>query len=359
MRGSGLVHRVDAGAHVEERVAGWKRPQQAPDWAITGWRPTPEIVAMSTLDSYSAVIAAVGGYAVLGIAANGSQPRWLGLGGDPADLHRAALGFFLLRRQALVSVTTMAAPTALRGPRIIGAHPLSRRIVPESDTATDDATEDVAPPAVLTALTTETVAAPATRGDVPAGVAETLREWVDTRRVERLRRGIALRVAEDWQLPAGGILTVEYRVAPGGTDGYLTDAVTGKPLVTAYACRDLHVVAEIAVCPHCLTGTCARCPQPAKPCALCGGWVCGQCAAADGRCPACAAIHKPGTFARRRLQVPRGARVWHGATERCQVTVWEEDGVWSLRRNDHTGTTDSALPGWWVAEIRRFLPGSA
>lgn len=359
LRGNGLVHRIDVGSHVEERVAAWERPQQTPEWAVAGWRPSPEIVAMSTVDSYTAVIAAVGGYAVLGITADGSQPRWLRLGGDPADMHRAAFGRFLLRRQALVSVADMATPAALRGPRIVAARPLSRRVVPELDTASHDGTGDVAPATVLTALTTETVAAPAARVDVPPEVAAALREWVDNRPVERLRRSVALRVAEDWQLPAGGILTVEYRVPAGSTDGYLTDAVTGKPLVTAYACRDWHLVAEIAVCAHCLTGTCAQCPQPATACSLCGGWVCGRCAAGDGRCPACAAIQKPGVLARRKLQVPRGAQVWHGATDRCQVTVWDEGGVWSLRRKDHTGTTDSELPGWWVEEIRRFLPGLA
>jgi hypothetical protein len=168
---------------------------------------------------------------------------------------------------------------------------------------------------------------------LPPTLAAALRQRIDTVEVERLQRDVGLQVEEDWQTPAGDLVTVRYSVTAGATDGYLTDAVDGRPLRGAAVCRSRHVVARLAWCLACRQPTCGRCPDYVRSCALCSGIFCGRCVATeDGRCAACSDLRKLGVLRRRKVGAGWTADAWQGEGPASITTVTRVEGRWSVKR---------------------------
>ncbi|GII25716.1 helicase-related protein [Planosporangium mesophilum] len=359
----GLVRRTVTGSDLSEEVASWETADIAPEWAVAGWFPAPELVAMAELDEYTAVIAAVGEYGLLGVRKADESPRWSMLADDGRlDLVRAALGQVLLGRPALLSMGRSTRPGHVRGPRIIGAELRNRRTAPQLVEGTDSrAAETVT--AMHQALADHSPGdeprAPYGQGSLPAPLAARLRERVAARPLERLTRDLGLHVEEQWWLPVDEIVTVTYRLLPGQVDGYLTDAVTGKPLRVARLCRSRHVVERPDRCASCDEPTCAVCPDRVQRCSLCVRTVCGRCiAAADGRCIACVDFRKLGMLERRRVGKPLSASVWQAKDTHTTITVIRAREQWTLERSGQHGTVAFPLNGPRLSLFQSSVAGT-
>ncbi|WP_328415481.1 hypothetical protein OG470_23445 [Micromonospora sp. NBC_00389] len=167
---------------------------------------------------------------------------------------------------------------------------------------------------------------------------------------------VGLNVEEEWRLANGDTMAVAYQLVAGETVGYLRDAVTGEPLHQASVCRLHHLVWQVEVCATCLTATCPACPDPVKPCVLCGGRLCGRCVAStDGRCPACIQLRKVKLLDRGRFGVSLRGAAWHGVGPHAQVTLRRDKGRWSLERWDNAGRITAPLDGDRLLIIRQMI----
>ncbi|GAA1817468.1 DEAD/DEAH box helicase family protein [Planosporangium flavigriseum] len=362
--GRGIVRRTVVGHETREEVASWETPEHTPEWAIAGWLPGPDVLATASSGAWTAVLAAVGGHGLLGVCQEGQQPRWSSVteGTDP-DLVRAALGHALLGRPALLSIGRGTRPGDVRGPQIAGAALRDRRASPylvEEDGAKTDTAAAMERATLADYWPGMRPQAPEGRSDLPPSLVAALRERISGRPTERLTRDIGLHIREQWQLPAGDIATVEYRVPPGESAGYLTDAATGEPLSVAQLCRSHHVATRLDKCASCDEPTCAACPDKVRRCALCARTVCGRCiATADGRCAACSTFRKLGMMERRRLKVPWGATVWQGGDTQTVVTVERVKGVWRLERASEHGVVEFPLEGKRLELFQQIVGESA
>ncbi|MGN9911103.1 SNF2-related protein [Phytohabitans sp. LJ34] len=362
----GLVRRTAIGPTVTEEVAEWRPANEPIPWAGHGWMPAPDLVAVAAKDGFTAVLAAVGAHALLGVQHGVQAPAWY-MVTEPAwdDLARGALGAALLGRPALLSVNAITAPRTLIGPAVINSRRIARRVWPDPVLASPDAAplpKPAIPPATALAqiLPHVKVAAPHPRDELPATLTSALRQRLSDHTENRVRGGIGLRVEEDWQLPDGTPIKVGYRVAPNATNGYLPDAVTGQPLRLAHVCRSHHVVSGLEICSTCRTGTCGACPDSVRPCALCGDRLCGRCVANTyGCCQACAALRKVGVLSRSRLGIPRGADGWHGQSRTVRVIVRRIGDQWFLERASDAAPITTALTGDRLLLAQRVLGGRA
>ncbi|MEU0553263.1 helicase-related protein [Dactylosporangium sp. NPDC006015] len=353
----GLVRRWSEGVTTSDEVAAWRVPQEPLDWALRGWLPAPELVAVSTLGAYTAVVAAIGDHALLGLRHGDKPPTWHPLSWDRDDLRRGALGAALLGRPALLSISTMTARSGLRGPTILGAQPHTRQVTPvlALDAESQTGTSSVAPAAALIEVGIAEPYTPALTGTLPEALTSSLLGVVRRRAIEHLHGGIGLHVDEQWRLASGELVPVAYQVPPGQLDGYIRDAVSGSPLRMVPLCRSHHPSEQQSTCSSCLTATCGACLDAVRPCALCGTNLCGRCVASrDGRCPACAVLQKAGLLERRKLDVPRGGTAWHGQAAHTRVVVRQVDDEWSLERADALGQVQLILEGEWLQRVQQM-----
>ncbi|MEU4772679.1 SNF2-related protein [Micromonospora sp. NPDC023644] len=356
----GLVRRRAVGSKIFEERADWQLPLDAPAWAGEGWRPTPQIVSTAALDGWTAVVAAVGKHALLALRHRSEKPIWYRLSEDTEqDLYRALLGSELLGKHALVTVVDHTSVDQLSGPMITRSRLMERRTSPlVAQLPFGQPRRKALSPAVAVATIVPHTApaAPAPVAGLPDLMVRELLGRVAAHRVTQVDVTVGLRVEEQWRLPNGEMLGVKYEVPAGQTTGYLTDVVTGHPLSQATTCRRNHLVRSLELCSTCMGATCAVCPDAVRPCALCGGRLCGSCVASpDGRCPTCAQLRKVGLFERGKFGVSMRGAAWHGAGERVEVTVRRDKGGWSLERWDKDGLVKAPLRGDSLTSVARML----
>ncbi|MGW3606531.1 SNF2-related protein [Micromonospora sp. NPDC005161] len=356
----GLVRRRALGSHIIEETADWQFPDAVAPWVHAGWRPAPEVIVTAELDGWTVVIAAVGHHTSLGVRHRGDQPTWYQVTEDSAlDLLRGALGVELLGEHTLVSLVAHTSVRDLRGPTLLGATPLARRASPQVTRLPfgQPRRATMSPAAAVAAVMPDTTpTAPAAGARMPDALLTELRHQALSRRVSEVDLTVGLEVEEEWRLANGDAVAVAYRLAAGETVGYLPDAVTGEPLHQVSVCRLHHLVRQVEVCATCLTATCPACPDPVKPCALCGGRLCGRCVAStDGRCPACVQLRKVKLLDRGKFGVSLRGAVWHGVGPRAQVTLRRDKDRWSLERWDNAGRITAPLDGDRLLIIRQMI----
>ncbi|MEH0934251.1 DEAD/DEAH box helicase [Micromonospora psammae] len=356
----GLVRRRAVGTQVDVETADWQVPDGVAPWASSGWQPAPEVLAAADLDGWTAVIAAVGRHALLGVRQGGDEPTWYQLSDDTeVDLLRGALGAELLGEHALVTLAAHTSERDVRGPSLFGATALARRTARQvTRLPSGQPRRSSMPPAAAVAavLPGTTPTAPAAHGVLPTALLAQLRQRTAGRQVSEVDLAVGLDVQEDWRLATGVVMTVAYQLAPGETAGHFDDAVTGQPLHQAYVCRLQHLVRQVEVCATCLTATCPTCPDAVTPCALCGGRLCGRCVASpDGRCSACAQLRKVKLLERGKFGVSLRGSAWHGVGPNVQVTVRRDKGNWSLERWNNSGRVTVPLDGEPLLGVRRMI----
>ncbi|WP_165435764.1 SNF2-related protein [Micromonospora violae] len=357
---NGLTRRRADGGAVHEERADWHAPDNVPAWAGSGWHPEPEIVAAAVLDDWTAVVAAVGGHALLGLKQDGATPIWHQLSdGSEADLSRAALGRELLGERALVSVVAHTPKEQIHGPVITQGRLLARRTTPRvtRQPAQPRQPAVLAPAAAVAAIIPHTrPSAPLGATGLPQKIARALRARVVAHLAAEVDVTVGLAVEEHWSLPTGATITVVYEVPAGQTVGYLVDAATGEPLQEAAACRRHHLAKRLEVCSTCLTATCAACTDAVRPCALCRGRLCGSCPATpDGRCPACRDLKKAGLLERRKLGVSLRGAAWHSEATHARIIVRRDKEQWTLERWDKDGQWADTLKGEALPAVMRML----
>ena len=349
----GLVHRTATGSSSSLTVAEWETPPGPVAWARQGWNPAPEIGSHARLGRWEAVLARVGGHALLGVRRDDQRPVWYAITRAPDDLTRGIVGACVVGPHAIASVSGLSTASSLRGVAIASARltrrEVSYRCFPSSSP------ESVPPASALSAVAPDqAAAAPKTLADLPAPLAESLARRLGE--VEVAKVAIGLAVSDTWQLPDGSLMAVRCLVAPGETQGVVRDAATGEALTEAYVCRSLHTVKAVHYCASCLTSTCGACPDRVAQCGLCGGLVCRRCTATpDGRCHACSLLVKLGVMARGSYGAGWKDAVWHGSAAHVQVTVRRIDNAWTLERWDHTGKLTFPLTGHFLNHVRALL----
>ncbi|MGW3808285.1 SNF2-related protein [Micromonospora sp. NPDC005113] len=356
----GLVRRRALGSQIIEETADWQFPDADAPWVHAGWRPAPEVIVTAELDGWTVVIAAVGHHTSLGVRHRGDQPTWYQVTEDSAlDLLRGALGVELLGEHTLVSLAAHTSVRDLRGPTLLGATPLARRASRQVTRLPfgQPRRATMSPSAAVAAVMPDTTpTSPAAGAQIPAALLTELRQQAMSRRVSEVDLTVGLNVEEEWRLANGDTMAVAYQLVAGETVGYLSDAVTGEPLHQASVCRLHHLVRQVEVCATCLTATCPACPDPVKPCVLCGGRLCGRCVAStDGRCPACVQLRKVKLLDRGRFGVSLRGAAWHGVGPHAQVTLRRDKGRWSLERWDNAGRIAAPLDGDRLLIIRQMI----
>ncbi|WP_146228156.1 SNF2-related protein [Micromonospora sp. S4605] len=357
---NGLVRRRAVGSAIHEERVDWTTPDEAPPWAGDGWYPEPEVIAYAAMDGWTAVVAAVGQHALLGVCRDGDRSTWHRLTEKTEmDLFRAALGVELLGERSLVSVIAHTQVEQIQGPMILRARLMARRTSPAVSrqpfgqprrTALSPAT------AVAAIVPHAKPGAPAAGVSLPHPVVHGLRARVTAHQVPKVDIAVGLSVEEQWRLPTGEMIRVRYAVPAGQTTGFVTDAATGEQLREAAACRRHHLVRWLQLCSTCLTATCAACPDAVRPCTLCGGRLCGSCVAGpDGRCPACRSLRKVGLLERGKFGVSLRGAAWHSVGKHVQVTVRRDKGRWTLERLDKDGRLVVALEGEQLLRVMRML----
>ncbi|MEV0897200.1 hypothetical protein [Actinoplanes sp. NPDC049802] len=355
--GRGLARRHVTGDAVAVQIGGWRAATGQPSWALAGWNPVPKILFTAELDRWQAAIAAVGGFALLGVRNGEEPPVWHRIGDDRVeDLHRGALGALVRGPNTLTSVIAMPAGARLHGPVIVRAELLERRVsYHHSEAEAGNAIVSAAEALALLTPDTPPTAPHAENTLLPQLVTELLR-LVDGHGFGQSWVRIGQRVEETWRLLSGHTITTGYDVPGGTVQGHLLDAVTGRPLRSAYACRAHHLVDLVSRCATCRTDTCAACHDSVRPCVLCTGGVCAGCLAdADGRCTACAALKKVGMFRRSRFGASITDAVWHGTGPNVEVTVRRVKDAWFLDRCENNEQVTTPLAGETLMSVQRLL----
>jgi hypothetical protein len=320
------------------------------------------------MDGWTAVVAAVGQHALLGVCRNGDRPTWHRLTEDTEmDLFRVALGVELLGERALVSVIAHTQANQIKGPMILRARLMARRTSPVvtrqpyGQPFAQPRRMALSPVAAVTAIVPHAKpGAPAEGASLPSPVVQGLRARVAGRQVAKVDVAIGLAVEEQWRLPSAEMIQVRYEVPAGQTTGFVTDAATSEQIHEAAACRRKHLARWLQLCSTCLTATCAACPDAVRPCTLCGGRLCGSCVAGpDGRCPACHSLRKVGLLERGKFGVSLRGAAWHSVGKHVQVTVRRDKGRWTLERWDKDGRLVVALAGEQLLAVTRMLGESA
>ncbi|KUL29234.1 hypothetical protein [Actinoplanes awajinensis] len=354
--GRGIVDRApdDASDKREEIVSEWQDPGNRGSWAAGDWQPQPEIVAYARLGVWEAALVRVGGHAQLGVRHDAGRPVWHGLSKSPDDMNRGLVGATLLAPGRLAEVTALTRRDDFVGVQVQGAERIQQLVVPR--VVEHPPGEEIPPAMIRGSVTTLAAQSPAAPLDLPEELTAELVRRLRRKPADAVRIAVGLRIAETWRLPDGFELPLVYDVAPGKTQGYVTDETTGAPLSALHACRNHHLTGALDWCTHCLNPTCRLCSEAVRPCRLCQGTVCGDCVATpDGRCPACAALTKVGMFQRGRYGVSASGAVWHGAATNVQVTVRQERNYWSLERWDRYDRVTFPLDPHTVQTLRGWL----
>jgi hypothetical protein len=349
----GLVRRTSTGSSSSLAVAEWEAPSAPVAWARTGWNPPPEIVSHARLGPCEAVLARVGGHALLGVRRDDRRPDWYTITRAPADLVRGLVGASLVGPNVIASVSGLSTASSLSGVTIASAR-LARRDVSYRGFASSSP-ESVLPASALSAVAPGQVAVvPKTSSGLPAPLAESLARRLGGFEVTNVAIGLA--VSDIWQLPDRSLMTVTYEVPYGETQGLVRDASTGEPLTVAHTCRGLHLAKAVHCCASCLTSTCGACADGVAQCGLCGGLVCRRCVAnPDGRCRACSSLTKVGVMSLSDYGATWRDAVWHGAGPHVRVTIRRIGNVWTLERWDHLGRATFPLTGTFLIHVRTLL----
>lgn len=355
---NGLLRRIVVGEHCEEHLVGWQLPDATPEWVTVQWSPDPEVLAIATSETYTAVVAALGAHMMLGLHQQGMQSRWMMLVNQPDALQEAMLGQVLLQKSTLLSARRFTAPSTIRGPQIMDATRTQRRAESNWTYLEQTASEpgDQTRHALAEHAPGIAPRAPIASESLSPALHQALVRRFANRQIERLRADMGLEVHEQWRLFDGTVVPIRYLVPAGETDGYLTDAATGVPLQELQACRAAHLVQHVDQCAYCATPTCARCSNPVQACPICQVSVCGGCSRdGQGRCGACAALRPMNLLRRMRLSLPKGASAWHGDDDLSEVTVTVAAGTLRISRLTGADETSVTVDGQRAAELKTLI----
>lgn len=364
---AGMYRRSNADGTVDGQLARWDLPEGDVDWALQGWAPRPDVVAVAGVGDFSAAVGAVGRHALLSVR-RPDRTVWSPISEDSEDLLRGAVGAHLTGETTLLSVTAMTAPTSrYTGPVVNGAvrgshqATLYAEVEPDGRIAAESGhTGDTVPilevVKVLGVPPASLISTPPCSVALPARLRHALRAMVRDREVPRPAARVGLRVREAWWFPNRAYVVADYLVPGGETVGYLTDAATGEQLRSAYACRSSHLVAKVEVCWSCATASCGACVDRSRPCAICGVSTCGRCVTPDLRCRVCIQLRRVGPLGRLSHGVGRGDDGWVASVARTRVIVRRVGATLRVDRTDRGAHTGRQLVGEDASQALSLLP---